>query len=377
MKAIRTISRIFLGAVFIFSGFVKAVDPWGSAYKFHDYFTAFHMEWLTGLALPLGVALCLAEFMIGVGLLFGTRMRFFAWALMVFMTYFLFLTLYLAIANPVSDCGCFGDAIKMTNWETFYKNVVLMVPTLIVFFGRHRYSEPYSRKGQALVLGLGAAVLLGTSVYSYRHLPLIDFLPWKEGNRIADQVVPVPEISEIYLQYRDKESGEMVEYTSATLPWQDSVLMARLEFVDQRKEVIQEFQDAPIHDFEINDAEHNDHTADFIGNPDYQFLLIVSSVDKTSRSAFERANLIAGAAQAGGYSFIALTGSSLDRAEQFRREVGGDYDWYNVDETALKSVVRSNPGLVLLHDGVVVKKWHYNDFPDPEVLDALFLGQGD
>ncbi|HRZ76357.1 MAG TPA: DoxX family membrane protein, partial [Bacteroidales bacterium] len=178
MKAIRTISRIFLGAVFIFSGFVKAVDPWGSAYKFHDYFTAFHMEWLTGLALPLGVALCLAEFMIGVGLLFGTRMRFFAWALMVFMTYFLFLTLYLAIANPVSDCGCFGDAIKMTNWETFYKNVVLMVPTLIVFFGRHRYSEPYSRKGQALVLGLGAAVLLGTSVYSYRHLPLIDFLPW-------------------------------------------------------------------------------------------------------------------------------------------------------------------------------------------------------
>lgn len=375
MKALRIISRVLLGLVFIFSGFVKAVDPWGSAYKFHDYFTAFQMEWLTGLALPLGVALCLAEFLIGVGLLFGTRMRLFAWALMIFMTYFLFLTLYLAIANPVSDCGCFGDAIKLSNWETFYKNVVFMVPTLIVFLGRNQYREPYNLKGQLAIIGIGILILLGTSVYSYRHLPLIDFLPWKEGNRIADQVVPVPEISEIYLQYRDKRSGEIQEFTTATLPWEDSLLMANLEFVDQRKEVVQEYQDAPIHDFEINDAEHNDYTSDFIGNPDYQFLLIVSSVDKTARKAFPEINKLASALQEAGYSFIALTGSSLDKADAFRTETGADYDWYNVDETALKSVVRANPGLVLLHDGVVVKKWHYNDIPSADRMISKFLSK--
>jgi hypothetical protein len=375
MKALRIISRVLLGLVFIFSGFVKAVDPWGSAYKFHDYFTAFQMEWLTGLALPLGVALCLAEFLIGVGLLFGTRMRLFAWALMIFMTYFLFLTLYLAIANPVSDCGCFGDAIKLSNWETFYKNVVFMVPTLIVFLGRNQYREPYNLKGQLAIIGIGILILLGTSVYSYRHLPLIDFLPWKEGNRIADQVVPVPEISEIYLQYRDKRSGEIQEFTTATLPWEDSLLMANLEFVDQRKEVVQEYQDAPIHDFEINDAEHNDYTSDFIGNPDYQFLLIVSSVDKTARKAFPEINKLASALQEAGYSFIALTGSSLVKADAFRTETGADYDWYNVDETALKSVVRANPGLVLLHDGVVVKKWHYNDIPSADRMISKFLSK--
>ncbi|MBE0642186.1 MAG: DoxX family protein [Bacteroidales bacterium] len=375
MKALRIISRVLLGVVFMFSGFVKAVDPWGSAYKFHDYFTAFHMDWLAGMALPLGVVLCLAEFLIGVGLLFGTRMRLFGWALMIFMTYFLFLTLYLAIANPVSDCGCFGDAITLTNWETFYKNVVFMVPTLIVFLGRRQYKEPYSLKGQLVVIGAGAAILLATSIYSYRHLPLIDFLPWKEGNRIADQVVPVPEVSEIYLQYRDKRTGEIQEFTTTTLPWEDSLLMANLEFVDQRKEVIQEFQDAPIHDFEINDAEHNDLTPDFIGNPDHQFLLIVSSVDKTSARAFPKINRLAEALQDAGYSFIALTGSSLDKAVAFSEENGANFEWYNVDETALKSVVRANPGLVLLHDGIVKKKWHYNDIPSPELMMSKYLSQ--
>lgn len=133
MKTLRIFSRMLVGIVFMFSGFVKAVDPLGSTYKFQDYFTAFQMEWAHPLALYLGILLCVAEFVIGVGLLFGTRMRLFAYAVTIFMTFFTILTLVLAIYNPVSDCGCFGDAIKMTNWQTFYKNVVLMVFTLVIF----------------------------------------------------------------------------------------------------------------------------------------------------------------------------------------------------------------------------------------------------
>lgn len=376
MKSIRIFSRVFLGIVFIFSGFVKAVDPWGSAYKFQDYFMAFHMEWANVLALPLGVLLSLAEFVIGVGLLFGTRMRLFSWAVTIFMSFFLFLTLILAIDNPVSDCGCFGDAIKLSNWETFYKNLVLMVFTLVVFFYRNKFREPYSKSGQVLIIGLGILTLLGTSVYSYRHLPLLDFRPWKEGNKIADFVVPTPEISEIYLIYKNTETGEEMEYTSETLPWQDSVLMSKLEFVEQRKNVIQEYVEAPIHDFEINDEEHNNLTDMVINNPDYQFLLIVSSVEKADKEAFEDANRIAEAMDEEGVSFVALCGSTFEKMDLFRYNVGANYYWYNVDETALKTIIRSNPGLVLLKDGVVLGKWHYNDFPDPEDLKEEYLNAG-
>jgi len=133
MKAIKHISRILVGITFIFSGFVKGIDPWGSAYKFTDYFNAMGLEWLTWAAFPLGLILSFAEFAIGVGLLFNTFTRFFSWLALLFMAFFLPLTLWIAIKNPVTDCGCFGDALVISNWETFYKNVVLMVLTLIIF----------------------------------------------------------------------------------------------------------------------------------------------------------------------------------------------------------------------------------------------------
>jgi uncharacterized membrane protein YphA (DoxX/SURF4 family) len=373
MKSLRIFSRVLLGITFIFSGFVKAVDPLGFAYKFEDYFAAFHMGFLDPVAMYLGVLVCLAEFVIGVALLFGTQMRFFSWAVTLFMSFFFFLTLILAIDNPVSDCGCFGDAIKLSNWETFYKNAVLMVFTLIVFFGRNKFREPYSRAGQTLILGLGAIFLIGTSIYSYRHLPLLDFRPWKEGNKITEYLIASPEESIITLVYQNTESGELLEYTSETLPWQDSVLMAKLEFVEQRKEVIRPYQEAPIHDFEINDHEHNNLTEEVLSNPDFQFLLIVQNVDAAHRESFAKANAIAEITEKAGYSFIALCGSGFEKMDNFRFEVGANYYWYNVDETALKTIIRSNPGLVLLKDGVVLKKWHYNDLPTPEHIKEAFF----
>ncbi len=373
MKTLRIFSRMLVGIVFMFSGFVKAVDPLGSTYKFQDYFTAFQMEWAHPFALYLGILLCVAEFVIGVGLLFGTRMRLFAYAVTIFMTFFTILTLVLAIYNPVSDCGCFGDAIKMTNWQTFYKNVVLMVFTLVIFAQRNRYGEPYNLMGRSLILGLGSAFILGISIYSYRHLPLLDFLPWKVGNKIADFVLPTPQESEIYLIYRNTETGETMEYTAANLPWQDTVLMSKLEFVDQRQVVTQEYQDAPIHDFEIFDEEHNAITEEIINNPGYQFLLIVYDINKANVNAFQRVNSIAEMAAAEGISFIALTGSIFEHADNFRHDVGALYQWYTVDETALKTIIRSNPGLVLLHDGVVVGKWAHRSLPAPDAMKSEYL----
>lgn len=373
MKIVRIFSRVFLGLTFVFSGFVKAVDPWGFAYKLQDYFEAFHMEWFNELALVLAVILCLAEFIIGVGLIFGTKMRFFSWAVALFMSYFLVLTFILALENPVSDCGCFGDAITLSNWETFYKNLFLMVFTVIVFLQRKKFSEPYKSAGQTLILGMGIILLLGVSVYSYRHLPIIDFRPWKIGNQIADQVIASPEISEVFLVYTDQNSGEEHIYTSETLPWQDSVLMASLEFKEQRKEIVQEYIEAPIHDFEINDGELNNLTGEVISNPDFQFLLIVSSIDKTNTSIYPKINEFAKAMEKDGLSFIALCGSSFVRMQEFKESVDAVYNWYNVDETALKTIIRSNPGLVLMKGGVIIDKWHFNDFPDAEDVREDYL----
>jgi uncharacterized membrane protein YphA (DoxX/SURF4 family) len=372
MKALRTFSRILVGLVFIFSGFVKAVDPLGSTYKFQDYFAAAGLSFFDPIALYLAMLLCAAEFLIGIGLLFCVRIRLSAWALFIFMFFFTMLTLILAIYNPVSDCGCFGDAIKLTNWQTFYKNLIFMVFTLIVFFQRRKFREA-GRFANWSVIGISTAFIFGVMVYALTHLPLIDFLPWKKGSMIADQLIPTPEVAEIYLVYRNTETGEQLEYTSATLPWQDSVLMSKLEFVDQRKVVIQDFIEAPIHDFSISDREHNDYTADIIQNPDYNFLLVAYDVDKACTRSFDRINEINKLCQEFGYTFVGVSGSIFDQIDSFSKKVGGDYEWYSVDKTALKTAIRSNPGLILLKDGVVIDKWHHLQIPSAAEMKAKYF----
>jgi len=364
MKALRLISRLLVGIVFIFSGFVKAVDPWGSAFKFHDYFLAFGMEWLIPLAFWLGILLCLFEFVIGFALVFNVKMKLAAWGVMLFMSFFTLLTFYLALENPVSDCGCFGDAIIMTNWQTFYKNIFLMIFTLIIFIGRNKYVACKNIFYELSVIGISTAILLGISYYSYSHLPLIDFMPWKVGNKISTLVVGSAEISEVTLVYKHKQTEELYEYTTKTLPFNDSILWANLEFVEQKKNVIKEYEEPPIKDFFIRDTLNDDYTIEFINNPEFQFLFVSYNINKIKFKNIEKIIPIHDSCYANDVSFAALSGSSPADVYKVLNENNIDLPMYFVDETALKSVVRANPGLVLLYNGVVVDKWHYNDFPE-------------
>ncbi|HOH84458.1 MAG TPA: DoxX family protein, partial [Bacteroidales bacterium] len=266
-------ARIVLGLVFIFSGFVKAVDPLGSMYKFDDYFMAFGMDWLMPASLIMGFFLFCSEFIIGFCFLFNVKMKFFSWIMILYMTFFTILTIILAVKNPVSECGCFGDAIILTNWETFYKNVGLLIFALIVFWGRNIIKNRFPNVTQYGIMFIGFAIILWISVYCYRHLPLMDFMPWKVGNRISEKVVDTPEIADINLVYKHKETGEIKKWTSKTLPYKDTAYFKQFEFVDQEKTVIQEFKPAPIHDFMVDDVNKVNHNADIIGNPNYQFLL--------------------------------------------------------------------------------------------------------
>lgn len=364
------LARVILGLVFIFSGFVKAVDPLGSMYKFDDYFMAFGMEWLLPAALTLGFLLFILEFLLGFSFLFNVKIKFFSWLMLLFMLFFTALTLVLAINNPVSDCGCFGDAVILSNWQTFYKNISLMMFTLIVFAGRKKFINRFPSVTQYIVLLVGLILILWASVYSYRHLPLIDFMAWKKGNVISEQVVPTPEIADIILVYKHKETGETFEYTSKTLPYKDTAFFNKLEFVDQKKTIIQEYKEAPIHDFIIDDENKVNQTEAVISNPGFQFLLVSYNITKANEKVFSDINKFYEGCQRDSIGFVALCGSDFETIGYFRHEVQSDFPFYTVDETALKSVVRSNPGLVLLKNGVILDKWAWRDFPSYEEFKA-------
>ena len=217
MKIVKHIARIIVGITFIFSGFVKGIDPWGSAYKFTDYFNAMGLEWLLWAAFPLGVLLAFAEFAIGVGFLFNVFIRLCSWLALLFMIFFTGLTLWIALDNPVTDCGCFGDALILTNWETFYKNIVLILLAFIVFRYRNNMDD-IGMKKISYVLGIitvFAYIIL--TFYSYNHLPVFDFRPYKTGVNIPEAMAipenaPQPEYENVFY-YSNKKTGEIKKFT--------------------------------------------------------------------------------------------------------------------------------------------------------------------
>ena len=217
LKAVLTVCRLLFGAVFIFSGFVKAIDPLGSTYKIQDYLTAFggFFEHFLPLALPAAVALSTIELLIGLSLFFNIRARLGAWGGLLFMLVMTPLTLYIAIANPVSDCGCFGDAVKLSNTATFLKNIVLLAVVLVLFFNRKRMYPVFAPGMEWGVLLLFAVAGVGLSVHCYRHLPFIDFRPYKVGANIPEgMTVPVGAPQDEYaITFIYEKDGVQQEFT--------------------------------------------------------------------------------------------------------------------------------------------------------------------
>ena len=357
-------ARILIGLVFMFSGFVKAVDPLGSEYKIHDYLSSFGMTWLLPASLVFAILLNLAEFLIGFVVFFGIRMRLFSWGTLLFMVFFTPLTLYLAIKNPVSDCGCFGDFIIFTNWETFFKNLVFITFAIIVFVHRKRfYDRMIPNWIKNLIITIGVFIGIGIQLYAVRNDAIFDFRPWKVGNRIADMVIPTPEKSEILLIYKNLTTNAEEEFTSQTLPWEDTVRMANLEFKEQRKKIIEQYKEAPIHDFIISDFVGDNYTDEYINKPEYHFILFAYDLSKTNKKSFEKINDFAKKCSLDTVSFIAITGPTPNELNDFIKEVKPNFEFFSADPTALKTVIRSNPGILLLKDGYIIDKWAHRDLP--------------
>lgn len=373
IKILKHLARILFGLVFIFSGFVKGIDPWGSAYKFTDYFHAMGLDAIIWAAFPLGVLLSFAEFAIGVAYLFNWRMKIFSWLGLLFMLFFTPLTLWIALKNPVTDCGCFGDALVISNWETFYKNLVFIVLAIVVFVNRSWFDNQVKTK-TPLVLSLVTFVAyFGIVYHSYNHLPIFDFRPYKVGVNIPDAMTvpegaPQDEYENIFY-YKNKNTGEVEKFDEENYPWQDTV---NWEFHDMESNLIQEGYEPPIHDFRIETPDGENIIDFFTYDENYVFMLVAYDLHKSSTKSQDEINTLADWAMQQGYSFICLTSTLPDESMAFAEANGAPYEFFNCDEITLKTMIRSNPGLIVMKDGTILGKWHYNDIPTPEEFQEEF-----
>ncbi len=371
MKILTWIARIVFGIAFMFAGFTKAIDPLGSVYVFDDYFIAFGMEWLMPLSLPLAIILNTVEFIVGIAILLGLKMYLSAWAGLLFMIFFTPLTLYVAITDAVPHCGCFGEAWVISNWETFYKNLVLLAAAILIFMRKDKIPPLWSHKKDWWLVGGITIIVLWLSVLCLRNLPIMDFRPWKVGNDITEQLKPVQEgKSEFVFVYENTKTGEKKEFAMNDLPSAED----GWQYVDRKEIVIKEHIASPIENFDIRDEYDIDHTEKYIGNPNYQFIVVAYDLNTTSTDAFtDKINNLANKAIKDGYSFIVLTSNSFEEIDSFRHEHQTPYDFYQSDERELKTIVRSNPGLVLMKDGIVISKWHYRNIPSYGEIDEKLM----
>ncbi|MDR2626653.1 MAG: DoxX family protein [Dysgonamonadaceae bacterium] len=357
--------RVLLGLVFVFSGFVKAVDPLGSAYKFEDYFIAFDVDFLSVFALPLSFILSALEFGLGICILLALYRRFSATITLIFMSFMTPLTLWLALTNPVHDCGCFGDALVLTNWQTFFKNILLLAAAIVLFRrpGKMKRLFPYRITGWICLYTFLFIVCL--SLYCYRNLPLLDFRPYKIGKNIPEQMI-VPEgapTDQDITTFIYEKNDTQKEFTLEEAPMNDSTWT----FVDAKNTVIKGYQ-TPVHDFVITTNTDVDVTGEILSDTSYTFLLISPSLKEAKESNADRINEIYDYTLRYGYKFYCITAATPKDISEWINNTAADYPFYFMDKVALKTIIRSNPGLLLMKNGTVYNKWHNRNIPKNSAL---------
>ena len=355
--------RLVVSLTFIFSGFVKAVDPIGTQIKIEDYFAAWHLgEYMPEmLALLASVLLSATEFTLGMLLLFAIRRRLVTRLIMTFMAVMTPLTLWLAISNPVSDCGCFGDAIVLSNWQTFFKNVVITAATAVLLPNALRMPRLVSRSTQWLVINYTILFVLALSGYSLYMLPPFDFRPYYVGADIR-KGMEIPEWAEqpkFETTFILEKDGQRREFELDNYP--DSTWT----FIDSRTVEISKGYVPPIHDFSITRCDNGDDITDeVIDSKGYTMLLIAPYLEKSDNMQFNDINRIYDYARENKVPFYCLTASSDKEIERWKDMTGAEYPFCLTDATTLRTVIRSSPGLVVIHNGRIIGKWSHNALPD-------------
>lgn len=370
--------RLLLAAVFVFSGYVKAIDPLGTQYKIQDYLAALSLpgllpDWFT---LLLSVGLSAVEFVLGIAILFAIRRRLASRLMLVFMVGMTVLSVWLAVANPVEDCGCFGDAVKLSNTETLAKNIVLLACSGLLVYRPLLMPRLIAKNNQWIVSNYSLVFILVSSMVSLYTLPPFDFRPYHVGADIRKGMeIPEdaqqPEFETTFVLSKD---GRQETFTLDNYP--DSTW----EFVDSHTRMVKKGYVPPIHDFCIQTVdEGEDITERVLADKGYTFLLVSPHLDSADDSNFGSIDLIYEYAQEQQVPFYCLTASTGNAIQRWKDITGAEYPFCNTDETTLKTIIRSNPGLLLLKDGKVMRKWSHNALPDTgkltEPLSRLEIGR--
>lgn len=350
---INDICRVLVSAVFIFSGFVKSIDPWGTALKLEDYFGAFSVEWLSSASIVLSILLCATELALGLGLLFKVRLKLFSLVALLFMGGFTLLTLYFAIFNPIDDCGCFGDIIKLTNWQTFFKNLVILPMSFIVWWCT-KDKKYFSFTPKEIWLTLILVILTsGFTLYNQLFLPIIDTTVFKEGVNIADGISGDNEEFSTTLVYRNKLTNQEREFQLSDTTWYDDTTW---EYVDTRVEGISDSDiEVTLRDFNVFDAQ-DDITEQILYDEGTTHIISVLDLTKLTPKSSKRLAKFVQQAISKGENVICITSSYLDE-EPYFIDFGDNYiRCYNMDITTQQVLMRAPLGIVTIKDGTILKK---------------------
>ena len=362
IKILAEFCRILIGVTFVFSGTVKAIDPVGGAIKIGDYLTAFglnHFSWMENI---LSFNLASIEFMLGICLLLAVYRKLTTFCVLLFMCFMTPLTLYLAIFNPVSDCGCFGDAIILSNWATFFKNVPLFAASIMTFIYHKRLTSCYTFKAYWFVGLYAYFFCMAFCYYNFSYLPITDFRPYKVGLNIPKLMeipvdAPQDEVLFIYENEGVKKEFTLEEILTLDTSW---------TFVDQK--IIKEGFIPVVSSFELYNKNQDNIAEVILTHPQLTFLLIMPKIKEANDFHVDNINNVYDNAVEARLPFYGITASSEEDIEEWRENTGADYPFLTADDVLLKTMIRSNPGLVVIKNGTILAKWHHNDIPDEDTL---------
>jgi uncharacterized membrane protein YphA (DoxX/SURF4 family) len=376
------LTRILVGLLFIFSGLIKLNDPLGFSYKLEEYFEVFHMVFLNPLSVFISITVCALEVILGLFLLTGFYAKKVAWGLLLLIVFFTFLTFYSAAFDVVKTCGCFGDAIPLTPWQSFSKDLILVVLIVYIFINKNEIKSISTQKNTVKttsIIIIALPILFG--LYSYIYLPILDFLPYKEGANIIESM-KIPEGApqdefEIIYTLKNKNTGEKKEINDkdyiATKIYADTNWV--LESSSEPK-LIKDGYQPKIKDLNVFDSQGVTYTEEIFDNPYYNLVAVGWKLDKTNKKALGDINALAiNAKENFNTRSVFLTSNSPKDAEVLVKELKLLPDVFFADAVPLKSMVRSNPGLMLLKNGVVIKKWPSTALPSYDDLVKNYLSK--
>lgn len=361
MKYLVGISRIFVGILFIISGFVKLNDPLGFSYKLQEYFATdvLNLPFLEPYALGIAVIVVVFEVVLGIFLLIGYKPKFTVWSLLLMIVFFTFLTFYSAYFDKVRECGCFGDAIPLTAWESFTKDIVLLFFILILFFGVKHIKPMLNKLGTTVIALLGFLASLSFAYYVLMHLPVIDFRPYKIGDNLQKNMELAPDAKRAVIDYEwtytlNGEEKTMTDRGQGPAAYDDIINV-------ETKEI--QAADLPlIQDFSIESDDEN--LTEYFMEKDKLVMIVAYDLKVSEKDGLAKLKAFSDEALQKGYTVIGLTTSDQMAKDKIKSEYGLDFDFYLCDEKVLKTIVRSNPGVVILNQGTVMQKKHWNDIEE-------------